>query len=246
MPHELGPATIPSPPPAKEVNIVPARPGQYTYPGTVWVPWNGQTGYTDTGTGSSAISSATIWSGWNSNTITSSSSSITLSGATWTNWNSNSVTVTQYPMQAETDEQRRLREEQTRRWQEERAAVEREVRKAKLRAKKLLVDHLNPQQREDYEKRGFFHLYTNKGRKYRIHQGTHGNVRLVDVTTDEELGRYCSQPSGVPDEDAMLAQKLYLEIDEDEFIAHANFTKTKYTALLDARGRPIEQERVAA
>ncbi len=222
------------------------RPGDYTYTsGTIWVRWNGQTGYTDTGTGSNAV----IWNGWNADTVTSATPSVTINGTTWATWNSNSVTVTEYPMRAaETDEQRRLREEQTRRWQEERAAAEREVRKAKLRAKKLLVDHLNPQQREEYEKRGHFHLYTNKGRKYRIHQGTHGNVRLVDVTTDEELGSYCSQPSGVPDEDAMLAQKLYLEIDEDEFIARANFRPSTQRArgLLDHRGVPIEQQRAAA
>lgn len=197
-------------------------------------------------TSASTITATNPWGQW----ITAGCGSATTitSSVTWNSWNSNTVTI--YPNMVlggltETEEQRRSRLNLQSQYAKEQKAAERLRNRAKLRAKKLLVDHLNPQQREDYEKRGFFHLYTNKGRKYRIHQGTHGNVRLVDVTTDEELGRYCSQPSGVPDEDAMLAQKLYLEIDEDEFIARANFTKTKHAALLDYRGMPIERRAAA-
>jgi hypothetical protein len=34
-----------------------------------------------------------------------------------------------------------------------------------------------------------------------------------------------SQPDGVPAEDAMLAQKLWIETDEEKFIKVANFSR---------------------
>lgn len=93
---------------------------------------------------------------------------------------------------------------------------------AKRRARKLLVEHLNAAQRESYEKHGYFVVEVN-GTKYRIDQGTHGNVKELDKA-GKPVFVYCIQPSGVPDEDAMLAQKLNLEANEASFKRVANRT----------------------
>ncbi len=169
--------------------------------------WNGINGTPTTATTTDAI-----WSGWV--TAGTGTGTGTVSVITWGQW------ATQVH---ETQEQRRAREERDVKMRAELAAQEKRRVHAKLRARKLLVDHLDAEQRKSYEEKGHFYLLTRSGKKYRIDQGTHGNVKLVDVTKNSLLGSYCIQPSGVPDEDAMLAQKLHLEMNEEEFLRVANF-----------------------
>lgn len=124
------------------------------------------------------------------------------------------------------DETHEQRAERTRRAAEaarlaEAARQQREA--AKQRARKLLVACLDERQRKTYAERGFFYVLTKSGKCYRIDQGTHGNVKLVEERGRRVLGSYCIQPDGVPDEDAMLAQKLHLEADEPGFLRIANF-----------------------
>lgn len=95
---------------------------------------------------------------------------------------------------------------------------------AKQRAEKLLFETLTPQQKEDLTKKGSFYLHTQSGRKYRIDRHTHGNVYLYDEK-DRIVRKFCAQPSGVPADDAILAQKLALETDEDSFLRVANATQ---------------------
>lgn len=103
-------------------------------------------------------------------------------------------------------------------------AIARKRDEAKARARELLVENLSPSQRESYVKHGFF-LVEIGGKTYRIDQGTHGNVAMVDAAGPIE--RYCVQPNGVPDEDAMLAQKLALELNPEEFFRKANVTRIR-------------------
>lgn len=190
----------------------------------VWPTWNVQWDTGTSGSGSTIVTSNTIV--WNQcvttgNTITSSTPTV------WTNWNGQygtSVTIQAYgsPLRAETDAEKTARLARERLYADERTKREAEQKSASRRAKKLLVDHLDEGQRKTYAERGFFYLYTRSGKKYRIDQGTHGNVKLVDET-NRVLGQYCGQPLDVPAEDAMLAQKLFLEIDEEEFKRKANF-----------------------
>lgn len=100
---------------------------------------------------------------------------------------------------------------------EEKRAKEAEARK---RARKLLCENLTPRQREQYERHGHFDVVVD-GKTYRIHQGTHGNVRLLNAK-GESVTQFCVQPDGVPAEDAMLAQKLALEHAPAEFFGKAN------------------------
>lgn len=99
-------------------------------------------------------------------------------------------------------------------------ARDRERREAiQKRARELLCRSLTPAQRQSLDEHGFFDLNVG-GRHYRIRQGTHGNVRLIQ--DEREVTSYCIQPDGVPAEDAMLAQKLLLETDEPSFLRIAN------------------------
>lgn len=169
---------------------------------TVWLSWN------TTATSAITVNSNQVWTSWIVNTTASTSQ--------WSNWNT---------IVHETQEQRRAREEAHVRAMAEQKKAEEHRARAKRRARKLLVDHLDEVQRESYEKKGFFYLYTASGKKYRIDQGTHGNVKLIEEKENKILGSYCIQPADVPDEDAMLAQKLHLEMNEEEFLRVANFRR---------------------
>ncbi len=120
---------------------------------------------------------------------------------------------------------RRYRKEQREaiRLQEEmnRAAAQRlqERQAATDRARLLLFSALTRDQQRSLLERQYFDMNVG-GKTYRIKQGTHGNVRLVQAGVETML--YCAQPPDVPAEDAMLAQKLMLETDEPAFLRVAN------------------------
>lgn len=119
---------------------------------------------------------------------------------------------------------------------------------AQRRARRLLVQHLTPEQRRTYEAHAYFDVDIN-GKTYRIRQGTHGNVRLLErakacppifatIPAEQPLVEkvsFCAQPNGVPAEDAMLAQKLMLETDERKFLEIANWTDLATGRLMDKR-----------
>jgi hypothetical protein len=105
----------------------------------------------------------------------------------------------------------------------ERLKAEDQRKASKARARKLLVEHLSAAQRETYERLGYFDVVV-EGKHYRIEQGSHGNVRLLDAK-GHTVESYCVQPRNVPDEDAMLSQKLALELAREEFFAKANVTR---------------------
>jgi hypothetical protein len=94
---------------------------------------------------------------------------------------------------------------------------------AGARACHLLREHLNEEQREQFERAGSFVVVAQSGRRYRIRSANTSNVR------DETDGAsYCVQFRSdpqclrIPLEDLMLAQKLLLECDEPQFLRIAN------------------------
>ena len=100
----------------------------------------------------------------------------------------------------------------------------RELRKriAARRARRLLMECLSPEQREDLERANRFRVHLPSGRVYEVAKGYAGNVYLLDVAGRRRT-RFCIHgPSSLPDEDHMLAQKLLLETDEEEFCRVAN------------------------
>jgi hypothetical protein len=127
-------------------------------------------------------------------------------------------------------------EYQARRGRDEAARVEREARylaeslereRAKARAQILLREHLTDEQKAELAEKKYFSLgvidsKSGERRTYRIHQGRAGNVEQVD-DNGRRLKRFCIHPNiSCPDEDTMLAQKLWLETQEAEFLRVAN------------------------
>jgi hypothetical protein len=90
------------------------------------------------------------------------------------------------------------------------------------KAEALLRSVLDEDQQRELQEKNHFHVVTRKGNVYQIRRGTHGNVKLIDPTSKKPKYSYCIQPDGVPAADAMAAQKLALEADEDSFLRIAN------------------------
>ena len=92
---------------------------------------------------------------------------------------------------------------------------------AEAKARVLLERALTPQQRRDLYVRRYFYV---KGRRftYRIREGHSGNVDALD-SSGRVISRYCAHPLGrVPVYDVMLAQKLWIETDENMFLENAS------------------------
>lgn len=89
------------------------------------------------------------------------------------------------------------------------------------RSRALLDRALTPEQRGDLFTRGYFYV---KGRRltYRIREGHAGNVDALDPS-ERLISRFCAHPLGrVPVYDVMLAQKLWIETDEEMFLREAS------------------------
>lgn len=202
--------------------------------------WNAWTITFNAGTSSTnqiTLVAENVWTHWNVTIGVSSAGTTYTNQVAWNGWIVQGNVIEEQRAQALLRQQLRVQPtpEQLAEWREqERLAKERAERRhrdllaARQRARSLLVSCLSPEQREDLaQKKCFFlecHSPDGAKRRYRIDQGTHGNVKLVD-DAGKILGSYCVQPDNVPDEDAMLAQKLWLETNEDEFKRRANFRR---------------------
>lgn len=98
-----------------------------------------------------------------------------------------------------------------------------EEKTVERRALQLLRSWLSPQQRVEFERKGYFDVVgCDTGKRYRIRRGTSGNVNEID-----EYGRlgtgWCFVPvGGLIDGDVMLAQKIALETEEERALSIAN------------------------
>jgi hypothetical protein len=103
---------------------------------------------------------------------------------------------------------------------------------AQRRARELLLSMLDEVQAQQWESERAFTIETADGaRRYRIRHGVAGNIMLVkdgdrEAPPDGWLRRFCFHayhPDGsMPVEDHVLAQKLYIEADEESFLQLAN------------------------
>lgn len=199
-----------------------------------WVVWT-QGASTAVTTGSASA----IWTLWSGGTGASITSSATSGAIVWQNWvdvvDTFGHRVVQYPQYARqavaaqprralTTEERAAYEGRERELQTK-LEEEREYRRiAEGKAEVLLQRLLSPEQRETLKEKRCFYMYSN-GKKYRIDRGQHGNVKLLDAK-DQIVESYCIQPQGgIPDADAMAAQKLLLEADPETFVRVANITR---------------------
>lgn len=168
----------------------------------VWATWNDYTTTTAT--------TSDIWYVW-ANTGTATATSTT---ATWTSWCNSTATTTYVTPAQQTPEERAAEEA---RYQEQVA-----LRKAaEAKAEQLLVENLSLRQREEFLKHGHFIVHGRNAR-YRVRRGRSANIDVID-RSGKMTHRLCIHPAEpVPDPDTMLAQKLYLENDEDYLLSRAN------------------------
>lgn len=183
--------------------------------------------YTIYSTGQTALANA------NQFTFATYQTSVTMqTSATWYAWNNAQANVYQQAQWAQwqggivSAKTKKRAAQQQAEWDRAQAEARRQMEEqrakifeAQKRARALLMTNLSPAQRESLEKYRFFDIGI-EGKTYRIHQGTHGNVRQVE--NGREIVTFCAQPDDVPTEDAMLAQKLMLETDEAAFLRVAN------------------------
>lgn len=147
---------------------------------------------------------ATVWHNWTNTTGTFDywcEGTSTATTSTWVEWN---PAHTEYLTPEEIAAKKRRTE-----------AID--------RARALLVESLTAEQREQYDENMEFIVYGQKTKKqYLIKDGRVGNVEELD-SAGRTRRRYCAHPQmGLPDADTMLAQKLMIECNEDEFLDKAN------------------------
>ncbi|HEY9530775.1 MAG TPA: hypothetical protein VIQ55_05260 [Burkholderiales bacterium] len=92
-----------------------------------------------------------------------------------------------------------------------------EDRRARERARQLLLRCLTPGQRAEFERTGTFKVRGRSGQHYRITYGTTANIEVL-APSGTVCRRLCAGPVGVPIPAMMLAQKLMLETQEAEFV----------------------------
>jgi hypothetical protein len=226
----------------------------YTTTTTVNNNWvinvNGYNYYSTQGT-VGFLTDALTWDRWNQ-TYTMSVNSYAINGQVWSNWTGAVQTydavqmhreVTRrgltYARPVETPEEREARRVREALALFQRVEAERlATQSAAERALGTLLGLLTAEQRDEYAQKGYFHVVGSRGRLYRIHKGSSGNIRRVISRDQEGKGEaaFCvhSKPrvdrmeelgltSGhLPHEDHMIQQMLHLQIDEDEILAKAN------------------------
>lgn len=122
-------------------------------------------------------------------------------------------------------EQQRIAENERRIAARERSArLAAEMQQANDKAKIILVETLNNNQRRDFEKHGHFFVQSPSGRLYRIREGRAINIDLMKGQSRTEVQqRLCAHPEiNCPNPDTMLVQKVMLENMESEFLRIAN------------------------
>lgn len=183
-------------------------------------------------TASNTTAATPIYSTWVTNGTTSSS----ITNQVYYLWtimpNGTSQVVQQqwsYQPYQPTEEQLRQAAEQRARLAEEQAERDRLRAEAAERARDLLLAHLTPEQRHEYETLQAFRLIVGE-KTYRIRRGIAGNVDLLGADGEPDA-QFCIHPrEDVPAEDNMLAQKLLLENDEPSFVRIANKTTLRRAA----------------
>lgn len=138
------------------------------------------------------------------------------------------LTPEEIRVQAEVEARYQAQREENQRKADERSKKEVE---AKARAKALLLDHLTPAQKRQYEEKGTFRVEVGS-RTFQINPGTHGNVKEIHIQDGKEIvvRSFCipSRRPDIPEPDVHLAQKLMLEGGVDsvvDFHRIANITE---------------------
>lgn len=172
------------------------------------------------------------WNTWND--------SGTSTDTSWYSWvttsDSNEIVQHKYYEQRESEAERLAREErlvareERLEAQRERTRLVNEKREAvKKRALDLLHSILSEKQKRTLEKKGFFEIIGQSGKRYQIKDtGSMGNVIAVDFHGKNKKQRICAHPKlyngkgSIPQGDVMLGQMMALQHDEKQFLKVAN------------------------
>lgn len=182
--------------------------------GVAWTQWT---------TNSTASTATTIdpWPRWVIDCGVSTTSAMTVTNTAWVNWAINGQVeykVPNIPTYTEEELQRQREEIAARR-----LAREQKDEAANRRALLLLMAILSAEQKKELTERGRFHVSARSGRRYRVSDGSHGNLSLVDEHGNV-LKKLCVQPTGIPKHDVMAGQALHILDNEEEFVRRANVT----------------------
>jgi hypothetical protein len=218
-----------------------------TTDGRVWRSW------IDAGTTAttSAITYNGVWQTWvlgESNSITSSAASSNYNVPAWRAWTA--ADAVQEKLTAEEEAAREVRRaEQERRWAEQREKLRLEqdqraaewdkqriiAQEARERAEALLLENLEPAEREEYCQQGQITVKTARGHECLLRKGGHTGVHLRNsdappppssVNGWGALGPFfCVYLPGVPEGDDLLARLLLLKHNEDLLWEKANGPK---------------------
>lgn len=202
----------------------------------IWQAWHNDWLYAAYTSTTAATIDTEIWTAWNAvyfnssiTTGTTTNATYTLTDRTWGAWNTNHEEFVElreanadaylrYSRRNLTEEELKRELEREKRYREEAEKRAKAAEEAKQRAERLLLANLTPKQREDLKTKNCFYieipLGDGKVERYRIDRGTHGNVKQID-DRGSIIRSFCIQPDGVPAADAMLAQKLFIEADEE-------------------------------
>lgn len=187
---------------------------------------------------SAAATAVKVWTSWNqeyttasltgndaTTTIVSSATGSTIIVDPWPAWNRTYTITSPWTNNAANFAARRVPDSPEALAARVRAEGERAL--ARERAQRMLRENLSPEQREELAANGHFTLAvldrdSGERRLYRIRKGRSRNVQRVD-DSGRVLKTLCAHPAiACPDEDTMLAQKLWLQNQEQEFLRIAN------------------------
>lgn len=188
---------------------------------------------------SCTMTNSTVWDNW-IRVGNMTSATTTISSQVWTIWNQHYAITSRHEVACGriSPEERDRREAQDALREQEYQKQDAARKEANRKAEVLLRSCLTQQQIDDLDGKKCFFLYS-KGRKYRIDRGQHGNVKLLNER-DQVVESYCIQPKGgLPDADAMLAQKLLLETDPESFRQISNVTVAAVAPLLHLPPLPM-------
>lgn len=126
----------------------------------------------------------------------------------------------------ETPEERCCREERQRQEEVERQRREQARKEGEKRALELLLDNLEANQKEIFEKTGAIPVVARSGKRYSIVKGS--GVNEVDEKGNK-VKHLCFHPDNeccynLPQEDKMLTQLLFLKFAEEDVRRIANFS----------------------
>ena len=161
----------------------------------------------------SADNAFTVWTTWNGNT-SGTDAATQDARQVWTSWTASTIYISAAPSGTITHQ-----------WNVATSARAPHPRDfdvaARQRAERLLRATLTLEQQRQFEQHGWFDVEGSAGGRYRILTGYQRNVERLG-SDGRPTHRLCAHPADVPDEDAMLAQKLLLEADEAAFSRIAN------------------------